>query len=63
MNEYKIQKTHCDWIITQMQEIKALLSYESDRMIVLNKTRAVSAINTSTDSLRELELYIKSITE
>lgn len=51
---------HCDWVVEQMKEIKALLSYNSDNMINLNKVRALSAIETARKSLYELELYIKS---
>ena len=58
ITERAINKTHCDWIIQQAEELKALFSYESDRMIDLNKTRALSAIDTAMDSLRELRLYL-----
>lgn len=60
---YKANIANCDWIITQAKELKALLAYNSDRMIVLNKVRALSAIDTAMSSLRELQAYIESVKE
>ena len=56
-----IAKTHCDWVVEQAKELKALLAYDSDRMIVLNKTRALSAIDTAMSSLSELKAYIENV--
>ena len=57
-NEFDINNAHCDWIIEQAKELKALLSYKSERMIELNKTRALADIDTMFQSLSELRLYI-----
>lgn len=61
VNDIVIQKTHCDYIVEQAEELKALFSYNSKSMIELNKTRALADIEAIKDSLAELELYIKSI--
>lgn len=61
ISENTIQKAHCDWIIKQAKELKALLSYDSDKMIAANKTRAISGIETMKNSLSELKLYIEDI--
>ena len=61
IKENTVNMANCDWIISQAQEIKALLAYNSDRMIELNKVRALSAIDTAMSSLRELQAYIESI--
>lgn len=63
IQENTLQKAHCDWIIAQAQELRALLSYDSTRIIELNRVRATAAINTAHDSLREIQAYIDSITE
>ena len=54
---------HCDWIIMQAKEIKALLAYRSDSMVELNKVRALSAIDTSLASLHELKLFIEGMVD
>ena len=51
----------CDWIIAQAFELKALLAYNSEEMVLLNKTRALSAIDTSASALNELKLFIESV--
>lgn len=51
-------RSHCDWIYERAKELKALFSYDSGEMIVLNKTRALFSISTIQDSLRELSLAI-----
>lgn len=61
VNDIVIQKTHCDYIVEQAEELKALFSYNSKSMIELNKTRALADIEAIKVSLAELELYIKSI--
>lgn len=61
INDISIMKTHCDWITEQAKELKALFSYKSENMIKMNKARALSDIDTITDSLSELKLYIESL--
>ena len=61
VNDVVIQKTHCDYIVEQAKELKALFSYKSKSMIKLNKARALADIETIRDSLAELELYIKEL--
>lgn len=63
ITENTIQKANCDWIIKQAKELKALLAYDSEQVIVLNKVRALSAIDTAMSSLRELQAYIESVKE
>lgn len=43
------------------KELKALLSYGSEEMIIGNKTRALSAINTMMNSLNELKLFVDEV--
>ena len=45
INDFTICKTNADWILHQINELRALLSYKSENMIVLNKTRALSALD------------------
>lgn len=59
--ENDIAKKNCDWVIEQTKEVKALLSYDSASMIALNKTRALSAVETAMSSLRDLQAYIESV--
>lgn len=61
IDNFTINKTHCDWIIKQAQELKTLLSYKSESMVVNNKTRALTDIQTMEDSLSELKLYIEQL--
>ena len=61
ISDITINKTHCDWIIEQAKELKALFSYESESMVNLNKTRIMADISTMEDSLRELKLYLESL--
>ena len=63
IKENTIQKANCDWVIDKAKELKALLAYNSDRMIILNKVRALSAIDTAMSSLRELQAYIENVKE
>lgn len=55
-----IQKTHCDWVKAQANELKALLKYD-DTTFLLNKQRALSGIETAMQSLEELRLYINEL--
>lgn len=61
IKENAVNLAHCDWVVEQAKELKALLAYNSDTMIALNKVRALSAIDTAMDSLRELKAYIESV--
>ena len=61
ITEKTINKAHCDWIIEQVRELKALLSYDDPRMIELNRVRALSAIETSENALKELRAFIESV--
>lgn len=61
INDITINKAHCDWIVEKAEELKGLFSHNSNSMIELNKTRALTNIETIKDSLSELELYIKSV--
>lgn len=61
VNDVAVQKTHCDYIVEQANELRALFSYNSKSMIELNKTRALTDIEAIRNSLDELELYIKEL--
>lgn len=61
ISDITINKTHCDWIVKQVEELKALFSYNSEAMVKKNKTRALADIETIKNSLSELKLYIESI--
>lgn len=63
IDEYSVNKTHCAYVIEQARELRALLAYKDDRMIVLNKTRALSAIDCAMSSLRELQAFIENVKE
>lgn len=54
-----VAKAHCDWITQQVAELKSLLGHNSRTMIVLNKTRALSAISTMEHALSELKHMIE----
>lgn len=62
INNKTVNKAHCDWIVMQATELKALIAY-GEKTIALNKTRALSAIEIATQSLNELKAYIESIKE
>lgn len=63
IKENTVQKANCDWVIEETKMLKALLAYDSENMIVLNKVRALSAIDAAMSSLRELQAYIESVKE
>ena len=42
-------------------ELKALFSYNSERMVELNKSRALADIDIMKNSLSELQLYVESL--
>lgn len=56
-----IMKIHCDNILEQITELKALFSHNSESIIKLNKIRALTNIEMIKNSLAELELYIKNL--
>ncbi len=60
ITEQTIQKTNCDWIIAQANELKALLQYDKST-ILLNKNRALISIETAKNSLEEIRLYIDEL--
>ena len=61
IDDIVIHKSHCDWIVKQATELKALFSYNSERMVELNKSRALADIETIKNSLSELKLYVESL--
>lgn len=62
--EYKDRnKANCDRVLEQVGELKTLLSYHSEEMIVLNQTRVLSEIDTAMDSLRELRAYVEDVVD
>lgn len=61
IDDITINKTHCDWIVKQAMELKALFSYNSESMVELNKSRALADIETMKNSLSELQLYVESL--
>lgn len=61
INDFTICKTNADWILQQINELRALLSYKSENMIVLNKTRALSALDCIKNSAEEMRLYIEGL--
>lgn len=61
INDFTICKNNADWILQQINELRALLSYKSENMIVLNKTRALSALDCIKNSAEEMRLYIERL--
>ena len=61
INDLTICKTNADWILHQINELRALLSYKSENIIVLNKTRALSALDCIKNSAEEMRLYIEGL--
>ena len=61
INDIVIQKKHCDYIVEEATELRALFSYKSKSMVELSKTRALANIEAIRNSLAELELYIKEL--
>lgn len=60
ISEKTIQKAHCDWIKEQAVELKALLQYDNET-VILNKQRALSGIETAIQSLEKIRLYINEL--
>ena len=58
IDDIVIMKAHCDNILEQATELKALFSYDLNE---LNKTRALTNIEMIKNSIAELELYIKDL--
>ena len=63
IDDITIHKAHCDWIVKQAMELKALFSHNSERMVELNKSRALADIETIKNSLSELQLYVENLQE
>lgn len=63
ISDVAVFKAHCDWVVEQAKMVKALLNYNSEEMVAANKTRALSAIDTMMDSLRELKGYVEEVAE
>lgn len=64
VNEFTIYRTHCDWIWSQAKMLKELFWRDSQpRMVILNKTRALAAIDTMQDSLNELRVAVEEMEE
>lgn len=61
INDLTICKTNADWILHQINELRALLSYKSENMIVSNKTKALSALDCIKNSAEEMRLYIEGL--
>ena len=61
INDFTICKANADWILHQINELRALLSCNSENMIVLNKTRALSALDCIKNSAEEMRLYIEGL--
>lgn len=61
INDIIIMKAHCDNILEQATELKALFSHNSESMIELNKIRALTDIEMIKNSLAELEFYINDL--
>lgn len=63
IDDMTVSKTHCDLIVKQIKGLKSLFYYNSEDVIVQNKTKALEAIQIMEDSLRELKLYIESLSQ
>ena len=61
IDDITVHKAHCNWIVRQAMELKALFSYDSERIVELNKSRALADIETIKNSLSELKLYVESL--
>lgn len=59
--DFAIAKTHSGLIVEKANELKALFDHNSERLVVLNKTRALSCINTMQNALNELKAYIEEV--
>lgn len=58
---FELAKINSDWILKHAKELDALLGYNSKEMLVVNQVRALSAIDTMMDSLRELKGNIEEV--
>ena len=58
-----LQKLNCNWVDAQVNELKALLSYNSESMVARNKVRALSSIDTAMQSLSEIRAYIEGVAD
>lgn len=46
--------------LDDVKEVKALLGFKSSKMVELNKSRAIAAIDSAIESLKELRVLISS---
>lgn len=53
--------SNCEWVIQQAEELKALLSYDGNSILMLNHVRALSAIETAMTALTELKTSIEAV--
>ena len=58
---YDIAMRSMDWCKAQVMELKALLNYKSISMIDLNKSRALTDINSVVESMEDLKRMISEI--
>lgn len=58
ISDFTVAKAHCDSVIGEARELKALFSYESKSMVSLNKTRALGCIESAMNSLSELKALV-----
>ena len=56
-----VNMARCNWVIEQAEELKALFSYNSDRMIELNKVRALASIDAAMSALSLMKASIESV--
>ena len=61
MNDIEAMKKQSDWVAEQALELKALFAYKSDKMIALNKNRALSDIDTMITALNEIKAYVEEM--
>ena len=61
ITDMTINNTHCDYIMEQAKELKALFSYRSDGIIKANKIRALADIQAIQNSINELKAYVENL--
>lgn len=58
ISDVAVCKTHCDWIISKVRMLKALISRDTEGIAQKNRIKATSAIETIESSFNELKHYI-----
>lgn len=48
-------------VVEDIKEVKALLSFRSVKMVEANRNRAIAAIDSAIESLKELRLLISAV--